>query len=349
MPARWASRSSSATSRTIRWSTWRRCCSPIGAGGTGAEGARHRRPIRGACGNRRWGRRRDVRSRSRQCASAAGAARSLPAGAGRTNTTSAGCAARWSTSAPRLGRRARRRAEVPGRRRRLPAAHQLRPVPRDRLGDPDPRLPGHGDGHHHGPERRRPEAPDQSMVAGAHGPGREVRHHGPGLGAVDGADVRPLLRRPGGELAVGSRSTAGWSGSWRAVSADSRPGPTARLVAVRQMAETMVQAAERLVQRQTELWQASMDAAAARWTQWPTPPASSSKRALAAALAESLRDPRPATGRRRAGGRRAEPPALGQGAAGAGAERRRRMAALAGRQWAGRPRCWGGPSRPPAR
>jgi biopolymer transport protein ExbB/TolQ len=55
-------------------------------------------------------------------------------------------------------------------------------------------------------------------------------------------------------------------------------GPDGQLVAVRRMAETMVQAAERLVEHQTELWRASvehqnklwrasMEDAAARWTQ----------------------------------------------------------------------------------
>jgi biopolymer transport protein ExbB/TolQ len=42
-------------------------------------------------------------------------------------------------------------------------------------------------------------------------------------------------------------------------------GSDGQLIAVRRMAETMIQTADRLVQRQSELWQASMENAAARW------------------------------------------------------------------------------------
>jgi biopolymer transport protein ExbB/TolQ len=65
-------------------------------------------------------------------------------------------------------------------------------------------------------------------------------------------------------------------------------GPDGQVVAVRRMAETMIQAAERLVQRQAELWQASMDAAAARWAKMTDASAEQLKRTLAAALGESL-------------------------------------------------------------
>ena len=54
------------------------------------------------------------------------------------------------------------------------------------------------------------------------------------------------------------------------------------------MAEVMVAAAERLVQRQAELWQASMEAAAARWLQWSDGAGRDLQKALAPALAEAL-------------------------------------------------------------
>lgn len=44
-------------------------------------------------------------------------------------------------------------------------------------------------------------------------------------------------------------------------------GPDGQLVAVRRMAEMMIAAAERLVERQTELWRSTIDAAAARWAE----------------------------------------------------------------------------------
>lgn len=44
-------------------------------------------------------------------------------------------------------------------------------------------------------------------------------------------------------------------------------GPDGQLLVVRRMAETMVAAAERLVERQTELWRSAIDAAAVRWTE----------------------------------------------------------------------------------
>ncbi len=44
-------------------------------------------------------------------------------------------------------------------------------------------------------------------------------------------------------------------------------GPDGQVAAMGRMAEVMVAAADRLVQRQAELWQASMEAAATRWSQ----------------------------------------------------------------------------------
>jgi biopolymer transport protein ExbB/TolQ len=66
-------------------------------------------------------------------------------------------------------------------------------------------------------------------------------------------------------------------------------GPDGQLIAVRRMAETMVQAAERLVQRQAELWQASLESAAARWTQMADTAGEQVRRGLSGALAESLK------------------------------------------------------------
>jgi len=66
-------------------------------------------------------------------------------------------------------------------------------------------------------------------------------------------------------------------------------GADGQLVAVRQMAETMLQAAEVLVERQTELWQASMDAAATRWTQMANTAGERLHASLSSALTESLK------------------------------------------------------------
>jgi biopolymer transport protein ExbB/TolQ len=66
-------------------------------------------------------------------------------------------------------------------------------------------------------------------------------------------------------------------------------GADGQLLAVRRMAETMLQAAEVLVQRQTELWQASMDAAAARWTQMANVAGERLQTSLSTALGESLK------------------------------------------------------------
>lgn len=61
-------------------------------------------------------------------------------------------------------------------------------------------------------------------------------------------------------------------------------------LAVRRMAEAVVQATERLVQRQAELWQASMDAAAARWAGMADEAAQRLKQELAGALTEGLKE-----------------------------------------------------------
>ena len=65
-------------------------------------------------------------------------------------------------------------------------------------------------------------------------------------------------------------------------------GPDGQVVAVRRMAEAMLQAAEQLVQRQAQLWQASMEQASARWNRTADVAAEQLKKALSEALAESL-------------------------------------------------------------
>jgi hypothetical protein len=55
------------------------------------------------------------------------------------------------------------------------------------------------------------------------------------------------------------------------------------------MAETMIQVSDRLVQRQAELWQASMDAAAARWAHMAKAGGEQLQASLAGALNESLK------------------------------------------------------------
>jgi hypothetical protein len=66
-------------------------------------------------------------------------------------------------------------------------------------------------------------------------------------------------------------------------------GPDGQLVAVRRMAETVVGATEELVRRQAELWQASMEAASARWREMADAAGKQLQTALSGALAESLK------------------------------------------------------------
>jgi hypothetical protein len=65
-------------------------------------------------------------------------------------------------------------------------------------------------------------------------------------------------------------------------------GPDGQVAAVRRIAEVMVQAADVLVQQQAQLWEASMEAAATRWTQMADTAGAQLKKALAEALAEGL-------------------------------------------------------------
>ena len=65
-------------------------------------------------------------------------------------------------------------------------------------------------------------------------------------------------------------------------------GPNGQLAAVRRMVETLIDSTEKLVLRQTELWQASMDAAQKRWATMADAAGDEFRAALASGLAESL-------------------------------------------------------------
>lgn len=65
-------------------------------------------------------------------------------------------------------------------------------------------------------------------------------------------------------------------------------GPDGQLLVVRRMAETMVAAAERLVERQTELWRGAIDAAAQRWTEMAATAGATLTEAVERGLGESL-------------------------------------------------------------
>ncbi|MGD0656016.1 MAG: MotA/TolQ/ExbB proton channel family protein [Thermoguttaceae bacterium] len=75
------------------------------------------------------------------------------------------------------------------------------------------------------------------------------------------------------------------SGRWQHVSS----GSDGQLTAVRRMAETMIQTSERLVQRQAELWQSSMENAAARWANMAKVGGEQLQAWLAGALSDSLK------------------------------------------------------------
>jgi biopolymer transport protein ExbB/TolQ len=66
------------------------------------------------------------------------------------------------------------------------------------------------------------------------------------------------------------------------------PGGDGQLAAVRRMAETTIQASQRLVQQQAELWHASMEAAAQRWAHLTDGAAEVLKRSLVESLTEGL-------------------------------------------------------------
>jgi hypothetical protein len=66
-------------------------------------------------------------------------------------------------------------------------------------------------------------------------------------------------------------------------------GPDGQLAAVRRMAETVVESTEQLVRRQIELWQASMEAASARYSAMAEAAGKQLQTALTGALSEGLR------------------------------------------------------------
>lgn len=65
-------------------------------------------------------------------------------------------------------------------------------------------------------------------------------------------------------------------------------GPDGQLLVVRRMAETMVAAAERLVERQTELWRSAIDSAAVRWTEMAAAAGATLTESVERGLGESL-------------------------------------------------------------
>jgi biopolymer transport protein ExbB/TolQ len=65
-------------------------------------------------------------------------------------------------------------------------------------------------------------------------------------------------------------------------------GPEGQLAVVRQMAETVVQATDRLVRQQVEVWQTSLEAAGGRWMQMSKSAGDTLQVSLAGALKESL-------------------------------------------------------------
>jgi biopolymer transport protein ExbB/TolQ len=65
-------------------------------------------------------------------------------------------------------------------------------------------------------------------------------------------------------------------------------GPDGQVAAVRQMAETVVKAAEKLVRQQVDLWQGSMESAAGRWLQLAKSAGDTLQTGMAGALKESV-------------------------------------------------------------
>lgn len=66
-------------------------------------------------------------------------------------------------------------------------------------------------------------------------------------------------------------------------------GPDGQLAAVRRMSETLVQTCDELVRRQAELWRESIEASERRWSRMAETSGQQLEKALAGALAESLR------------------------------------------------------------
>ncbi|HVA49137.1 MAG TPA: MotA/TolQ/ExbB proton channel family protein [Pirellulales bacterium] len=65
-------------------------------------------------------------------------------------------------------------------------------------------------------------------------------------------------------------------------------GDDPQVATMRRLADTMIRASEKLVERQSELWQRSIDAAAARWNEMSTSAGRQLESSLAGALSQSL-------------------------------------------------------------
>jgi biopolymer transport protein ExbB/TolQ len=84
--------------------------------------------------------------------------------------------------------------------------------------------------------------------------------------------------------AVDARSAEELAGRFEQLGAGDDP----QMAAMRRLAESMLKATEKLVQRQAELWQKSMDGAAARWNEMAATAGRQLETSLATALAQSL-------------------------------------------------------------
>ena len=84
--------------------------------------------------------------------------------------------------------------------------------------------------------------------------------------------------------AVDARSAEELAGRFEQLGAGDDP----QMAAMRRLAESMLKATEKLVQRQADLWQKSMDAAAARWNEMAASAGQQLETSLANALAQSL-------------------------------------------------------------
>ena len=99
--------------------------------------------------------------------------------------------------------------------------------------------------------------------------------------------VHFFVDRSGNELLehVDRRAEEELSGRFQLVSS----GADGQMVAFRRMAETMIQVSDRLVQRQAELWQASMENAAVRWANMAKVGGEQLQASLAGALSDGLK------------------------------------------------------------
>lgn len=85
---------------------------------------------------------------------------------------------------------------------------------------------------------------------------------------------------------VDERVEADLAGRFRRIPA----GPDGQVMVIRQMAEDLVQALQQQSERQTELWQASMEAAATRWARMADEAGKQVKKAVVEGLAEAVRE-----------------------------------------------------------